>query len=141
VVSESVLFVNNFGTVNLSTTNEQHYQRKGAWESVVPIVNRIQAGRSDFRIPVGTRDFALLQNIQTVPVAHLSSYTMGTGLLSRGVKPPDHDVYHSPPSSDEITNEWSCTSTPLACLFFLTIFIVQRLFTICTKAWFPKLFP
>jgi hypothetical protein len=81
-------------------------------------VNRIQAGGSGVRIPVGTRDFALLQKVQTDSGAHLASYTMGTGVLSRGVKRPDHDVYHSPPSSDEIRNEWRYTSTPLAYLLY-----------------------
>jgi hypothetical protein len=44
---------------------------------------------------------------------------MGTGVLSRGVKRPDHDAYHSPPFSDETRNEWRYTSTPLACLYGL----------------------
>lgn len=78
-------------------------------------MNTIQPGRSGFRIPVETWDFALLQNVQTGPGPHLDSSTMGTGVLSRGVKPPDHDVYHLLSSSDEIRNEWRCTSTSLAC--------------------------
>jgi len=33
-------------------------------------------------------------------------------VLSLGVKQPGHEADHSPPSSAEIKNAWSCTSTP-----------------------------
>ena len=33
-----------------------------------------------------------------------------------GVKRPGRQVNHSPPSSDDIKNKWSCTSTTLICL-------------------------
>jgi hypothetical protein len=35
-----------------------------------------------------------------------------TGALSLGVRRPGREAYHSPPSSAEVKNGWSCTSTP-----------------------------
>jgi hypothetical protein len=37
------------------------------------------------------------------------------GALSLGVKQPGHEVDHSPPSSAEVKNAWSYTSTPPIC--------------------------
>jgi hypothetical protein len=39
------------------------------------------------------------------------SYPMGTRVLFLGVKWPGHEADHSPPSSAEVINAWSCTST------------------------------
>jgi len=36
----------------------------------------------------------------------------GPGALSTGVKQPGHEADHSPPSSADIENMWSYTSTP-----------------------------
>jgi hypothetical protein len=36
---------------------------------------------------------------------------MGTGVLSAGVKRSGREANHSSPYSDEVKNEWSCTST------------------------------
>jgi hypothetical protein len=44
---------------------------------------------------------------------HPASYSMGTGFLSPKVK---REVDHSPSSSFEVKNEWSCTSTS-SCTF------------------------
>lgn len=33
-----------------------------------------------------------------------------------GVNRPGREVNHSPPSSDDVRNKWSCTSTALICL-------------------------
>jgi hypothetical protein len=35
------------------------------------------------------------------------------GVLSTTVKQPRHKAGHSLPSNVEVTNEWSCSSTPL----------------------------
>jgi hypothetical protein len=34
------------------------------------------------------------------------------GLFSLEVKQPGHEADHTPPSSTEVKNAWSCTSTP-----------------------------
>jgi hypothetical protein len=39
-----------------------------------------------------------------------------TGALSPGVKRPDRESNHSPPSRAEVKNAWSYTSTPPMCL-------------------------
>jgi hypothetical protein len=36
----------------------------------------------------------------------------GGGALSPGVKGPEHEADHSPPSNTEVKNAWSYTSTP-----------------------------
>jgi hypothetical protein len=41
---------------------------------------------------------------------------MGTGVLSQQVKRLGHKLNHSPPSSAEVKNEWSYTSTHPICL-------------------------
>jgi hypothetical protein len=55
------------------------------------------------RIPAGAGRFS---------VHHPASYPMGTGALSLGVKRQGREADHLPPSSAEVKNEWSCTSTP-----------------------------
>jgi hypothetical protein len=71
-----------------------------------------RAGRSRVRIPVRARDFPLPQNVQTGPGAHSASYSVDTRLLSRWVNRPGRKLGHSRPSSAEVKNEWSYTSTP-----------------------------
>ena len=55
-------------------------------------VDSLRAGRSGDRIPVGT-SFSV--PVQTGPVTHTASYTMGTGSFS-GVKRPGRGVDHPP---------------------------------------------
>jgi len=50
--------------------------------------------------------------VQTGPGAYPASYPMGTGGSFLGVKRPEHEADHSPPSSAEIKSPWSYTSTP-----------------------------
>lgn len=45
--------------------------------SVVGIKTRLQAGRSRVRIPAGSRDFSLLQDVQSSSGYDLASYPMG----------------------------------------------------------------
>jgi hypothetical protein len=42
---------------------------------------------------------SLLPNVQTSSAAHPASYSVGTGVLSRGVKQQEREVNHSPSSS------------------------------------------
>jgi hypothetical protein len=46
------------------------------------IVTTLWTGCSGVRIPIGARDFTLLQNIQTGQGAHLVFYSVGIGVLS-----------------------------------------------------------
>jgi hypothetical protein len=50
-----------------------------------------RAGRSGLRIPVGVRDFSLLQNVRTVFGAHPFSYSVNTGVFPR-IERPERDV-------------------------------------------------
>jgi len=42
---------------------------------------------------------------------HSASFPMSTGVSFPAVKRPGHEADHSPPSSAEVKNEWSHTST------------------------------
>jgi len=58
------------------------------------------------QIPVGARDFPLLQNFQTGPQNFLLSVCQSPFLGER------HEVDNPPPAIAEVRNEWSYTSTP-----------------------------
>jgi len=63
--------------------------------------------------------------MQTSSVAHPASYPMDTGESFSGHKWPGHGANHSPPSSAEIKNTWSCTSiTPH---FFMAWCLIKHL--------------
>jgi hypothetical protein len=58
------------------------------------------------RSPAEAKDFSSSLCDQTGSGAHPASCTMGTGVLSPGVKArPGRDADHSPPSSAEVDNE------------------------------------
>jgi hypothetical protein len=58
------------------------------------------------RSPTGAKNFSSNLCVQTGSRAHPASCTMGTGVLSPGVKArPGRDADHSPPSSAEVENE------------------------------------
>jgi hypothetical protein len=61
--------------------------------------------------PARVRDFSLLRNVQTGCVAH----SAGVTFLAR-VKRPGSEADHLPPTTVEVKNEWSSTSTPPVCL-------------------------
>lgn len=50
------------------------------WNSVVSMVPKLWAGRSGIRISAETRDFSLLQKVQTGCWAHPASCSVGTGV-------------------------------------------------------------
>jgi len=70
-------------------------------------VRRPRVGRFEVRILEGTKDFFLLQSVQTGCGAHIADCT---DVLSSGVKWPGREVYHFPPYIAETKNEWSYTS-------------------------------
>jgi hypothetical protein len=58
-------------------------------------------------------NFSLNHHVQNGSGAHSASYPVGTGALSLRVKRPGREADHSPPSSAEVKNAWSYTSTLL----------------------------
>jgi len=61
------------------------------------------------------RDFSLLQNVQSGWGSNHPPMQWALPFFP-GVKPPGREVNHTPPSTVEVKNEWSCTSTPPICL-------------------------
>jgi hypothetical protein len=76
--------------------------------SSVGIATDYGYGRFGDQILVGARFSA---PVQTGPGAHPASCTMGTRSFP-GVKRPGRGANHPPPSSAEVENEYSYTSTP-----------------------------
>jgi hypothetical protein len=70
----------------------------------VDVVNRLRAGRSKIRIPIGKREFS--PNVLNDSGAQPAFYSMGAG-----VQKPDREDDHSPPPSAEVKIEWNYTST------------------------------
>jgi hypothetical protein len=66
------------------------------------------------RFPLGAGNFSLHHRVQNGSGAHPASYPMVKVLrtLSLRVKRLGCEAGHSPPSSAEVKNAWSCTSTP-----------------------------
>jgi hypothetical protein len=52
----------------------------------------------------GNREYSLLHSVQTSSRAHPAFYAMDTGGSLSGVKRPEHEAHHSPPSSTEVKN-------------------------------------
>jgi hypothetical protein len=87
-------------------------------------MDRVSSGSivSDYRLddraigvrsPEGAKDFSCSLCVQTGSGAHPASCTMGTGVLSPGVKArPGRDADHPPPSSAEVVMSRSYTSSP-----------------------------
>ena len=74
--------VEQFKLARCSLRNFVFLPLLGSRDSTVSTVTRLRTGLSEIRIPVGTRDFRLLQNVLTGFGAHSAS--MSTGVLSRG---------------------------------------------------------
>ena len=77
------------------------------------VTTRLWAARSAVRIPVGSRAFPILPNIEDPPWGPSSFQLNGSTVPSPAVKRPGCDFNSSSISRTEVTNEWSCTSYPL----------------------------
>jgi hypothetical protein len=79
---------------------------------------------------VGARDVSLFQSIHIGSGAHGTSCQVGTRISLLWVKWLEHDVDYLPPSSAEVKNAWSYTSTPWygACLSMRTTLPFHLLF-------------
>jgi len=64
------------------------------------------------RFPAGAKISFIRNRVQTGHGAHPASFPVGIGVFSPEVKRPRREVDHSPPSSVEVNNTWSYTSTP-----------------------------
>jgi hypothetical protein len=67
--------------------------------------------RSRVRFPARSGNF-FHHRVQNDSGAHPASYPTGTRGSFPGVKRPEREADHSPPSSVEVKNEWSYTFTP-----------------------------
>jgi hypothetical protein len=67
---------------------------------------------SGVRFPAGAGNFSLHHRVQNGSGAHQPPIQWVPGALSLGVKRPRREADHSPPSSAEVKNAWSYTSTP-----------------------------
>jgi hypothetical protein len=67
---------------------------------------------SRIRIPAGAGSYSLHHRVQNGSGAHLASYPMDTRGSSLVVKRSWREGGHSPPSSAEVKNAWSYTSSP-----------------------------
>jgi hypothetical protein len=66
---------------------------------------------SRVRFPAGAGNFSLHHRVQNGSGAQPASYPMTTGGLFLGIKVPGREADFSPPSSAEVKNAWSYTST------------------------------
>jgi hypothetical protein len=82
---------------------------------VVGIATDLLAGRSGVRIPAGQGIFSSRKPL-TGSRSHTFSYSIGVGGSFPEVKRPGSEVDCSPPSSNEVKNEWSYTSTAPICV-------------------------
>jgi hypothetical protein len=62
-------------------------------------------------IPSRGKRFFFLKHILSDSGAHPVYHSMGTGVLSSGIKLAQHEADHLPSFSVEVKNEWSYTST------------------------------
>jgi hypothetical protein len=66
------------------------------------------AGWSGIQVPVRAGNFSPHHRFQTGSGAHAASYPDGY----QGIKPPGREADHSTPTSAEVSDAWSYTSTP-----------------------------
>jgi hypothetical protein len=79
------------------------------WNSAVAVVTTSRDEQPTIRGSIlGTGDFSFLRRVQTDYGVHPASYPIPAGGGEQSRREPDH----LPPSSSEVTNEWSHTSIP-----------------------------
>ena len=78
--------------------------------SSVIIVTRLSSERSGFRISISVRVFCPPQKVQKFSVPNQPPIRRISETFPR-VTRPEHDCKHIPPSSADVKNEWSYTST------------------------------
>ena len=92
------------------------------------------AGWCSLQTQTRARHFSVLQNIQISSGAYPDSYSVVTSILGGegegGHIVGGHEVYHPPPSTAKVKNDWDCTSSPTLCLHDM-----DRNYTIFTSLW------
>lgn len=78
-------------------------------DCVVSTATGLRARRPGARIPAGARDLFRQGKVQTSSGTHPASCSVGTGVVSRGVK-RGRVLPQSLPPSAEVNSEWSYTS-------------------------------
>lgn len=93
---------------NVSTINNARIK-----ESILIFWLGCRIGNRGFVIcfPAGSRGRSFLPMVKTGSRAHSAFYSVGVKSSSPGDKRPWSDASHSPPSSADVKNNWSCTST------------------------------
>lgn len=74
-------YISSLGCASLSFAFISPASRPAKWAGGI---SSLRAGRRGVRIPVGARDFSLLEILRTGSGAHLASYSVGTRVISRG---------------------------------------------------------
>jgi hypothetical protein len=89
---------------------------------------------SRVRFPAGAGNFSLHHRVQSGSGAHPASYPMGTRGSFPGGKAAGCEGDHSPPSSAEVKNAWSYTSTS-PYVFIAWCLVKHRDFTFLPLPW------
>jgi hypothetical protein len=84
---------------------------KGNRDNSVNIVTRLRTGCPGFDFQKG-RGLFLFATASRTDLGPIQPPIMGTAAISPRVKRPGREADHSPPSSAEVKNAWSYTSTP-----------------------------
>jgi len=94
-----------------TTTGRLHGWLELGWCSSCCSI-QLWAGQYGFQIMAGTRGFYFCRTAQTSSGSYPHSYSVGSRILTLGVKWPGHEVEHLPLSSAEVKSEWRYTSAP-----------------------------
>jgi hypothetical protein len=98
-------------TTNLEDQGLYYFWPLTLWPGRRDSVVGIATGYGLFESRKG-REFSLLHVVETGSGVHPASYPMGPGILSQGVKRPECEADHSPPTSAEVKKIWIYTFIP-----------------------------
>jgi hypothetical protein len=107
-------------------TIETHFLRLGSHDSSVSIVTRLRVGRPGFDYRQEQQFYSLSHRVQTGSGAQPAFYPVGTGGGFRGVNQPGREADHSPPSSAEVKNAWSYSSTQPYEYIFVALCLIKH---------------
>jgi hypothetical protein len=113
-----VVSYRRFGTTCRSNCQRSSSPRRllRSWDNVVSIVARLRTRPSGVPMPAGLGVFLSSSNRPNRLWGQPSLVFNGYWGSFPGVKRPRRGVDHSPTSSAEVENEWSCSCAPRVCL-------------------------